>query len=253
MRRIVAAGAAGAIATIGMYALPSAAQSAGYDFVLSWGSLGSGEGEFNAIHEVETANNGSVYTVETGNQRVQNFSPQGTFRLMWGNPGPGGSSEPGEFNTPQDVAVGWDSRVYVADVRNHRIQWFTPEGVLGGAWGTEGTADGQFEYAADIATAPDGTVYVADFNNGRIQRFTRDGGFLSSWTGQFDWLTGIAVGTGQHGLRRRAGCPPRSAFHPHRPTRDVVGRAGIRSGSVPVTQRDRRGSGRHGVRGRHGP
>ncbi len=193
MRRIVAAGAAGAIATIGMYALPSAAQSAGYDFVLSWGSLGSGEGEFNAIHEVETSNNGSVYTVETGNQRVQNFSPQGTFRLMWGNPGPGGSSEPGEFNTPQDVAVGWDSRVYVADVRNHRIQWFTPEGVLGGAWGTEGTADGQFEYAADIATAPDGTVYVADFNNGRIQRFTRDGGFLSSWTGQFDWLTGIAV------------------------------------------------------------
>lgn len=83
--------------------------------------------------------------------------------------------------------------MYVADVNNHRIQWFTPEGVLGGSWGSEGTGEGQFEYAADIATAPDGTVYVADFNNGRIQRFTRDGGFLASWTAAFDWLTGIAV------------------------------------------------------------
>lgn len=193
MRRMLAAGAAGLIAIAGLSAQPVTAQEPGYDYVLSWGSLGSREGEFNAIQEVDTANNGSVYTAETGNQRVQNFSPEGTFRLMWGNPGPGGSSEPGEFNGPQDVAVGWDSRVYVADVRNHRIQWFTPEGVLGGSWGSEGTADGQFEYAADIATAPDGTVYVADFNNGRIQRFTRDGGFLSSWTTPFDWLTGIAV------------------------------------------------------------
>jgi hypothetical protein len=193
MRRFLAAGAAALIATAGLSVQPATAEEAGYDFVLSWGSLGSGEGEFNAIHEVAAAPNGSVYTVETGNQRVQNFSPEGTFRLMWGNPGPGGSSEPGEFTIPKDVAVGWDSRVYVADVGNHRIQWFTPEGVLGGAWGSEGTGDGQFEYAEDIATAPDGTVYVADFNNGRIQRFTRDGGLLSIWSADFDWLTGIAV------------------------------------------------------------
>ena len=195
MRRFLAAGAAAMIATAGLSVQPVTAQNAGYDFVLSWGSVGSGEGEFNAIHEVDTAENGSVYTVETGNQRVQNFSPEGTFRLMWGNPGPAGSTKPGDFNRPQDVAVGWDGRVYVADVDNHRIQWFTPEGVLGGSWGSEGAGKGQFEYPADIATAPDGSVYVADFNNGRIQRFTRDGGFMVSWTAAFDWLTGIAVGS----------------------------------------------------------
>ena len=71
--------------------------------------------------------------------------------------------------------MGADSRVYVADAGNHRIQWFTPEGVLGGTWGSPGTGNGQFEDPTDIATAPDGSVYVADFNNGRIQRFSRDG------------------------------------------------------------------------------
>ena len=104
--------------------------------------MGSGSGQFNAIHEIDTAPNGQVFTVETGNQRVQRFNAGGGFRLLWGNPGPAGSSKPGEFNAPQDVAVGADMRVYVADTNNHRIQWFTPEGVLGGSWGSEGTGNG---------------------------------------------------------------------------------------------------------------
>lgn len=111
MRRILAIGAAGLIATLGLHAQPSAAQPTEYVFVLSWGSVGAAEGEFNAIHEVDTAASGSVYTVETGNQRVQNFEPEGTFRLMWGNPGPASSPKPGQFDSPQDVAVGWDAGV----------------------------------------------------------------------------------------------------------------------------------------------
>jgi NHL repeat len=200
MRRVVVGTA---VLTVVMAVLgspaPATAADPGFQFLTAWGSLGSGEGEFNAIQEVEVTPGGEVYTVETGNQRVQRFSADGDFKLRWGNPGPGGSAQPGQFNGPQDIAVGADSRVYVADADNHRIQWFTPEGVLGGAWGTSGTGNGEFEDPTDLATAPDGSVYVADFNNGRIQRFNRDGTFLNVWgsdgagPGQFSWITGLSV------------------------------------------------------------
>ncbi len=201
MRRVVVGTA---VLTVVMAVLGSPTASTAADpsvqFLKAWGSLGSGEGEFNAIREVAVTPGGEVYTVETGNQRVQLFSAAGSFQLMWGNPGPGGSARPGQFSSPEDVAVGWDSRVYVADADNHRIQWFTPEGVPGGSWGSPGTGNGQFEAPSDLATAPDGSVYVADFNNGRIQRFSRDGAFLNVWgsdgagPGQFSWITGISVG-----------------------------------------------------------
>ncbi len=179
---------------------PSLAADTGFQFVSAWGTVGAAGGQFNALHELDVAANGQVFTVETGNQRVQTFSAGGVFRWLWGNPGPAGSSAVGQFDGPQDVAVGSDSRVYVADTGNHRIQWFTPEGVPGGSWGSEGTGNGQFDVPADLAAAPDGTVYVADFNTGRIQRFTKDGAFLSAWgsdgtgPGQFSWMTGISVG-----------------------------------------------------------
>lgn len=198
--------AAGALSALALSSPTGAAEvgyqaaEVGYQYVSVWGELGSGDGQFNALREIDVAPGGRVFTVETGNQRVQRFTSDGTFQLRWGNPGPAGSSRPGEFNSPEDVAVGSDSRVYVADTDNHRVQWFTPEGVLGGTWGSEGTGAGQFDVPADLAAAPDGTVYVADFNTGRIQHFTRDGGFLGAWgaqgsgPGQFSWISGMSVG-----------------------------------------------------------
>lgn len=200
MRRLVCGlGALGVVlAMLGLATSPASADDYAFDF--GWGSVGSGEGEFNAIQELAVSSRGAVFTVESGNQRVQLFTALGGIKNMWGNPGPAGSSQPGQFSGPRDIAVGSDSRVYVADSGNDRIQWFTPDGVLGGSWGGTGTAPGRFQDPTDIAAAPDGSIYVADFGNGLIQHFTRDGEFLGGWggagsgPGQFSWITGIAVG-----------------------------------------------------------
>ena len=199
MPRFLLVGAAVAVSAL-LVGGPGQASDADFEFVFDWGSVGSGDGQFNALQEVDVLPKGLVFTVETGNQRVQRFTPLGEFTIAWGNPGPGGSSQPGQFNGPRDIAVGADSRVYVADSGNDRIQWFRADGKLGGSWGGTGTTNGRFEDPDDLAAAPDGSVYVADFGNGRIQHFTADGAFLGVWgstgagLGQFSWITGLSVG-----------------------------------------------------------
>ena len=89
------------------------------------------------------------------------------FVNEWGTYGDGD----GQFAAPYGVTVTSNGNVYVADTNNHRIQWFTSEGVFINKWGIEGTEDGQFGEPADVAVASDGSVYVADLDNHRIQKF----------------------------------------------------------------------------------
>jgi len=100
-------------------------------------------------------------------------------------------SNPGEFQSPRSIAFAEDGRLYVADSKNHRIQFFDSNGVFAGEWGGYGettaqatAAPGTFNEPWGIAVAPDGTIYVADTWNHRIQHFTADGEFINSF-GQF--------------------------------------------------------------------
>src|SRR5688572_5952508 len=50
----------------------------------------------------------------------------------------GGHTDPGQFWSPQGVAVDEQGNVYVADTRNHRIQKLSPQGDPLAMWGTPG-------------------------------------------------------------------------------------------------------------------
>jgi uncharacterized protein (TIGR03663 family) len=54
---------------------------------------------------------GHVYVADTGNKRVQVFSPEGEFVAQWG----GGGVIAGRFEEPTGVAIGPDGSVYVED------------------------------------------------------------------------------------------------------------------------------------------
>jgi tripartite motif-containing protein 71 len=111
----------------------------------------------------------------------------------------GAQAAVGQFNGPGGVASGPDGTIYVADMKNHRIQYFSPAGDFLGSWGNLGCGDGQFYAPQGVDVASDGTVYVADTGNDRIQSFAPSGEFLGKYgargsgDGQFNGPRGIAV------------------------------------------------------------
>ena len=65
---------------------------------------------------------GSVYVVDTFNNRIQKFTSEGVFVSKWGTAGTGD----GQLSYPYDITVAPDGSVYVVDLGNDRIQRFAP-------------------------------------------------------------------------------------------------------------------------------
>ncbi len=95
-------------------------------FLGTWGSLGSGDGQFNRPQGIALAADGTVYVADWGNHNIQRFSDSGSFLARWGRQGSGD----GQFMFPAGIAVAPDGVVYVADSGNHRIQRFSPTGAF---------------------------------------------------------------------------------------------------------------------------
>jgi streptogramin lyase len=166
--------------------------SADYQFILEWGSTGSGDGEFDGPSAVAIDESGFVYVCDKYNSRFQKFSPDGQY-----------ISQVDVGWRPAGIAVDGDGNVYIT-VADNRIQKYGPDGSLITEWGSSGSGDGEFSFSqrADIAIDKDGYVYVIDTNNYRIQKFSPDGAFITKWgtqgtgDGEFDFQAdsnGIAV------------------------------------------------------------
>jgi hypothetical protein len=54
-------------------------------YLFSWGESGTGEGQFNIVHNIDTDKDGWVYIADRENHRIQVFSPDGKYETQWGN------------------------------------------------------------------------------------------------------------------------------------------------------------------------
>ncbi len=159
-------------------------------FITTWGTQGSGNGQFNYPQGIAIDAAGNVYVAN--HHRVQKFTADGSFITTWGTYGSGN----GQFNYPQGIAIDAAGNVYVAN--HHRVQKFTADGSFITTWGTQGSGNGQLNYPQGIAIDAAGNVYVADHH--RVQKFTADGSFITTWgtqgsgNGKFVYLSGIAIG-----------------------------------------------------------
>lgn len=142
---------------------------------------------------------GLLYVAEYLNDRVTVLDSGGASVRRIGR---GTGSAPGQLDAPGGAVARGDT-VFVADFYNHRVQAFSPSGVL--VIGRPGRVfGGRLHYPTDVAVA-DSLLYVADAYNNRIQVFRPDGGYVTRWGGPLGsgipgpfrgWLrvaTGIAV------------------------------------------------------------
>jgi len=136
-------------------------------FSSSFGSSGSGDGQFNAPWDGGFDSAGNVYIADTYNHRIQVFTAEGKFLRKFGKRG----SRNGELNFPSGISIDSDNVVYVTERMNSRVSMYTCEGQFLRAFGTKGKGPGQFDGTNGIAVDKDGFVYVSDYGNNRIQIF----------------------------------------------------------------------------------
>jgi streptogramin lyase len=162
-------------------------------FLKQWGGTGTGNGKLQGNpFDLATDAAGNVYVADSGNDRVQRFTPEGEFTGKWGSSG----SQNGQFTEPSGIHVGPRGSVYVADYVSDpdaRIQMFNGAGRFLTAW--QSPEVGGLNSPFGIATDGAGNVYVTDQGNARVQRFSSTGVFISSFggPGNFDQPLGITV------------------------------------------------------------
>ena len=138
----------------------------------TWGSNGSGPGEFSDPKGIacdRVGDNAYVYVVDQGNDRIQVFTLGGTYVYEWGHAG----SDPGEFQLAhsinQDPVNGY---LAVTDQTRDDVQLFTVEGAYLGVFAGPGSSDGQLQTATGLACTTAGdSWWVADDTQERLQRF----------------------------------------------------------------------------------
>ena len=150
------------------------------NFILAWGSQGSGNGQFKKPQNVAIDSLNNIYVADHDNDRIQKFSSSGNFLLKWGSLGTGD----GQFKHPIGIAVDTLDNIYAADLDNDRIQKFDSAGNFLLKWGSFGTTDGKFKKPQDVTTDSSNNVYAADGDNDRIQKFSSSGNFLLKWGSQ---------------------------------------------------------------------
>ena len=177
--------------------------TSGYLCVSRWGKPGRGAsllhgGEFMApMYGLCVDQQGALFVVDNGNNRIQKFDNAGNFIILWGNFGAANAN----FHNPTGMACDGKGDVWVVDTNNHRVQKF--DGKLGGylmKFGSRGNGEGQFNAPWGIAVdRVRGFVYVVDSANFRVQKFDMSGEFIMAWgsfgsgDGQFYFPRGVAV------------------------------------------------------------
>jgi DNA-binding beta-propeller fold protein YncE/plastocyanin len=137
-------------------------------FPSKWGEFGTGNGTLTSPEGVAVDQQGHVYVADTGNNRIQVFSSNGTYITKWGEFGTGN----GTLRSAKGIAVDQQGHVYVADTGNNRIQVFSSNGTYITKWGSYGVDKQYMRFPEGIAVDQQGHVYVADTTNDRFLAFT---------------------------------------------------------------------------------
>ena len=133
-------------------------------------SEGPGPQQFNLLHGLKVAQDGTVYVADRVNNRIQAFRPDGTFlREGFIDRRTLGSGSAFDVDLSPDPEQRF---LYVPDGANNHI-WILDRDSLRilGRFGRQGRYAGQFYRAEAIAVDSMGNLYIAETQGKRVQRF----------------------------------------------------------------------------------
>jgi hypothetical protein len=139
-------------------------------FVKSWGQKGTAAGQFADVDSIAVDAQGNVYAADAGNQRIQVFDNNGTFKTEIKNVGnaqaicitPGANQVMfvSNSNPPTDLDT-------AGEIYKMRL-----DGTMVGKFGRAGKLLKQFGTVSSIDCRSESTLYVGEVGNFRIQKLT---------------------------------------------------------------------------------
>ena len=157
------------------------------EWIASWGSLGSGPGQFDTPHGVAVSPKDEIFVADRGNRRIQVFDPSGKYlreftidvpvdtkrgKIVYGAETPNaktGSQAPG---APDALCMtpGPNPVLFVGDLYPSRIYKVSLEGKTLGVYGQPGRNLGEFGWIHAIACPSENEIWVAELINWRVQK-----------------------------------------------------------------------------------
>ncbi len=169
-------------------------------YLASFGSEGSGSGQFKHPFGAAIDASGNVWVVDQEDDRIEKFSSSGSFLAAYGTEGSGEK----QFKAPSGIAINQSTgNLYISDTANNRIEELNSSGGFLRGFGSVGSGNGHFKGPMGLAVDSQGNVWVADEENNRVQEFSATGSYLSqfgtagSGNGQFNAPMGIAISEGE--------------------------------------------------------
>lgn len=162
--------------------------------LLSWGSLGSGNGQFKNPSGI-LIDQKYVYIVDTGNSRIQKFDKNGNFVLTWGTYGDGR----GLFHTPVALAEDRNGDLFVSDSGTNKIQIFDPIGKYRDEIHPVLINGGNFNVTNSIVFDSENNFYVVVSDANRVLKYSNIGNFINFFgssgneEGRFENPTSIGI------------------------------------------------------------
>ena len=134
------------------------------EYLMEWGELGDGPGQFDLVHGLAVDGDRRVYVGDRSNNRIQIFTENGEFIEEWP-----------DISDPVGVFVDATDGVWVISATLNRLLKYNRDGelqyYLGAYGGTRGGFAGGLSRPHQLDVDQEGNLYVASWDGGWLNKF----------------------------------------------------------------------------------